>query len=695
MASRICADVGGTFTDLVMLDDQEMIRISKSPTTPEDHAQGVLECVNLIAGEVRQPVTDVLRGCRYFGHGSTVITNAVIEGKVAKVGFLVTRGFRDILSVREAGKENPFNMREDFPKPYVPRYLTLPVTERINAEGDIEVPLDEDEAKEVLRKLIDEYRVEAIAVCLLWSIANPVHEKRIKEIAAQQWPNVTCVLSSEANPIIREYRRAVSTVIEASVRPIALKYIRSLDAKLKEREYQESLYIVTSSGAVLAAQDAVGKGISMIASGPAMAPVAAKWFSDLEGNGEGNVISIDMGGTSFDVSLVTNGEIARTRECKVGNELLGINVIDSRSIGAGGGSIAWIDPAGLIHVGPESAGAVPGPACYHRGGNRAAVTDANVVLGYIDPDYFLGGRMKIEPRLAEKAIKKDVAEPLHLGLHEAAFTVWSTVNVNMVSAIQDVTVWQGIDPREYVLVAGGGAGNCHAAALARELGMRRILVPRYGGVLSAVGGLVADVCADFSGSCFTNTNHFDYDGVNRVLEDMEHEAQAFLERVRTFSSGKSRIEFHVEARYSYQVWELPVKLRKNRVTNGQDLSDLIEDFHEAHEKVFAFKDPMQSVEFVHWSARATSELPGVKPKEQPYGGENPSGALMTQRPAYFRDLGGMTNTRIYQGNKLMYGNVIKGPAIIEETTTTIVIPPWAKATVTQWGNYAIEIEASG
>jgi len=695
MGSRICVDVGGTFTDLVMLDDRETVRISKSPTTPEDHAQGVLDCLGLVSDEVRTSARDLLERCTYFAHGSTIITNAVIEGKVAKVGFLVTRGFRDILSVREAGKDNPFNMREDFPQPYIPRYLTLPVTERISAEGKIKIPMDEDEVKQALEKLIGEYRVEAVAVCFLWSIMNPVHETRVREIAAREWPDVICVLSSEVNPIIREYRRASSTAIEASVRPLTQRYVSGVDSKLKRDGYEETLYIVTSSGSVLAAEDAVQKGISMIGSGPSMAPVAANWFSDMEGNTGGNVICVDMGGTSFDVSLVTKGEIARTRETRVGSELLGISVIDSRSIGAGGGSIASVDPAGLIHVGPESSGAVPGPACYNRGGDKATVTDANVLLGYIDPDYFLGGRMTIDVGLAEEAVRKDVAAPLHLDLHEAAFTIWSTVNVNMVSAMQDVTVWQGIDPREYVLVAGGGAGNCHAVALARELGMKRILVPRYGGVLSAVGGLVADVCADFSGSCFTSTNHFNDTGVNSVLEDLENQAQAFLAKLGSSSLARHRIEFYVEARYGYQVWELPVKLRSNRIADKQALSQLIDDFHEAHEKVFAIKDPKQFVEFINWSARAIAEMPRVKLEEQPYGGSDSSAALMAERPAYFRDLGGMTNTCVYQGNKLVHGNFIEGPAVIEETTTTVVIPPGATATVTKWGNYSIDIQTDG
>jgi len=689
MAVRIAVDVGGTFTDLALVDQDRNILIAKSPTTPADHAQGVLSCIDLVAEQVGRPAAEVMGQCTYFAHGSTIVTNAVIEGKVAKVGLLVTEGFRDILTCREGGKKDPYLMHEDFPPAYVPRYLTRPVAERMNAEGGVERPLDEGRAEEELRLLIETYRVEAVAVCLLWSIANPAHELKVREIVERRWPGVTCVLSSETNPIIREYRRAVTTAIEASIRNLARRYVQSTNDQLKARNYKETLYIITSAGSVLSADDAVNKSISMIASGPSMAPVAARWFSQVEGDGRGNVIAVDMGGTSFDVSMVKEGEIARTRETKIGPELMGLSTIDARSIGAGGGSIAWIDPAGLIHVGPESAGAVPGPACYRLGGRRATVTDANVILGYIDPDYFLGGRMAIDPGPAAEAVARDVARPLKLDLQEAAFTVWSTTNVNMVAAIQDVTIWQGIDPREYILVSGGGAGNCHAVALAREMGMKRILVPKYGGVLSAVGGLVADVCADFSGSCFTSTDRFNFEGVRELLARLEGQAQQFIDGLAA-PPESTEIEFIVEARYPYQVWELPVRLRQSRVESARDLEVLVEDFHAEHEKVFAIKEPPGSpIECVNWSARAVARMPKLRLKELPEAGPDPGAALISTRPAYFRDRGGMVETKIYRGDLLGCGNVIDGPAIIEETTTTIVIPPRARAVVSRWGNYNI------
>jgi len=693
MAMRIAVDVGGTFTDLILIDEKHRLRIAKSPTTTENHADGVRNCIDLVAEDLQVNLRALLEKCEYFAHGSTVITNAVIQGNISKVGLLVTKGFRDILTTREGGKRDPYNMHEDYPKPYVPRYLTLPIAERINAEGGIEVPLEEEDAERALSRLIEDYKIEVLAVCFLWSIVNPVHENRIKEIVEERWPGFPCILSSETNPIIREYRRTASTVIEASVRPLAKDYISRVDSALKEDGYRGTLYIINSSGSVLTAADAMTRSSSMIASGPAMAPVAAKWVAELEGDETGNVISIDMGGTSLDVSVIKQGEIAQTRETKVGHELLGIKTIDSRSIGAGGGSIAWIDPAGMIRLGPQSAGAVPGPACYDRGGDKATVTDANVVLHYIDPDYFLGGRMKIKPHLAEEAILRSVGKPLGLDLQEAAFTVWSTVNVNMVSAIQDVTIWQGLDPREYVLVCGGGAANCHGVALARELGIRKLLVPKFGGVLSAVGGLVADVVAEFSGSCFTSTDRFNFQGVNDLLGRLEEKAHSFLSNLSE-ASENTEIQMFVEARYPYQVWELPVRLRNSRINNDQDLMELSEDFHREHEKVFAIKESSDApVECVHWSARAIARNPKLVLQEQEYAGNDPSAGMMGERTAYFRELEGMVNTKIFRGQKLAFGHIIQGPAVIEEPTTTVVVPPGSKCTVTKWGNYFIETRA--
>jgi N-methylhydantoinase A len=364
---------------------------------------------------------------------------------------------------------------------------------------------------------------------------------------------------------------------------------------------------------------------------------------------------------------------------------------DVRSIGAGGGSIAWLDPGKLVHVGPLSAGAVPGPACYMQGGKEPTVTDANIVLGYLDPDYFLGGRMRINPQLSEQVIKEKIAIPLGLEVMEAAYTVWSTINHNMVAAIEDVTVWQGVDPREYLLVGGGGAAGLHIVPIAQELKIRKVIVPKLSGVLSAFGGLMADMTMDFHVSHFTDSKMFDYEGVNKQLNTLEQQAREFLSRIGTAAEG-TNIEFFAEARYAYQVWELNIPLRSSQIGDKRVLDQLVEDFHNVHEKVFGVKEPGQMIEFVSWGARAIAKVPKVKVKEQPYGSGDPKDAFVGNRETYFRGLGGLVRTPVYRGDKLSGGVRINSPAIIEEPTSTFVVFPGSTVTVSKWGNYLIELQ---
>jgi len=694
MSFQVCTDIGGTFTDLAIIDEEGKIGVFKTPTTPLNYIEGVLNTLKLVSEYYKIPVKKVLEKCSsanggIFSHGSTLSTNAIIEGKTAKTGLICTRGFRDILTIREGGKEDPYNWDVDYPPPYVPRYLTLPVTERVNSEGGVEIPLNEEEVRQAIRQF-KKWNVQAIAVCLLWCITNPAHELRIGEIVKEEWPEIPYTLSHQLNPVIREYRRTSSAVINASLGPLISKYVFDLDGSLKKEGYLGELSLLTSTGGVMSVKELREKPIYSVDCGPAMAPVAGKAFAARE-LGKDNVITIDMGGTSFDVSCVTQGEISISREAKIDSHILGINKVDSRSIGAGGGSIAWVDSGGLLRVGPRSAGAVPGPACYGRSGKDATVTDANVVLGYIDPHYFLGGAMKLNRRLAEEAIQKNVGNPLNLELTEAAFSIWNTVNINMVTAIRDITIWQGIDPREYLLVSGGGAAGLHFIPIMRELEMKQALVPKVAGAISAVGGLFADLSTEYSASHYTQSNRFDYEGVNKELENLEKQGVAFLERAGVALKNR-RVEFYVEAHYPYQIWELSVPLRGKRIDNEKELAQLVDDFHEVHERVYAIKEPGQYVECVYWRVKATGLMPKPKIEETPLASGDLSAALVGKRKAYFKDLGGVVETPIYRGDKLKAGNVIIAPAIIEEPTTTIVILPKSQATVTKWGSYLVDLE---
>jgi N-methylhydantoinase A len=615
----------------------------------------------------------------------------MIMRRTAKIGLILTKGHRDILTFREGGKEDSFNPHVDYPEPYVPRHLTATVTERMNAEGGVEVPLDENEARQVLRQMIQGFQVEGIAVCLLWSIANPAHENRIGEMIEKEYPGLNYSLSHRVNPIIREYRRAISTAMDASLLPIVKRYVDDLNEKLRGSGYVKPLYMVTSSGALLNAEEIVKRPIYSVDSGPSMAPRAGLLYATTEGDQRKNIITVDMGGTSFDVSITTDGKIELSRETRIADETLAIMKANVKSIGAGGGSIAWVDPGKMVHVGPLSAGAVPGPACYMRGGEEPTVTDANVLLGYLAPDYFLGGRMKIDPQLSEKVIQKKVGKPLNLSLLEAAYTIWTTVNHNMVAAIGDITIWQGVDPREYLLVAGGGASGLHIVPIAQELKMKKVIVPKLSGVLSAVGGLAADMTMDFHVSHFTDSRLFDYEGVNRQLRALEEQARAFLSRTGA-ARKNTNLQFFTEARYAYQVWELNIPLRGNPTLDEEMLAQLVEDFHGFHQRVFGINEPGELIEFVNWGVQATAKMPEVKIKEQPHGSEDPACALVAKRDAYFRELGGLVKTPVYRGDQLLGGARVGGPAIIQEPTSTLVVFPGSTATVSKWGNYLIELE---
>lgn len=693
MSLRISTDIGGTFTDLIISDERGQMQIYKSPTTPVRYSEGIMGALDAAAEDLGRPVAEMLKECSTnaggrFIHGSTITTNAVLQGRVAKVGLICTRGHRDVLSIRSGGeKTNPYSVREEYRPPYVPRYLTMEVTERVNAEGGVVVPLDEDDVRCAVRKL-KEHQVEVIAVCLIWDIMNPTHEHRIGQIIEEEWPGVPYVLAADLNPCLREAWRTSSACIDASLRPIVGDYLTELDSALKVKGYQGELSILTSTGGIQTVEESLAKPIYTIDCGPAMAPVAGQVFGRLECQ-TGNVLVMDMGGTSFDISSVINGEVAVTREARVNGYDLGIAKVDSRSIGAGGGSIAWVDQGGLCHVGPQSAQAVPGPACYGQGGMEPTVTDANLILGYLDPEYYLGGRMKLYSEFARKAITEKIARPLGLSLEDAAFTIISAVNVNMITAIEELTIWQGIDPREYLFVGGGAAAGLHLVPICLELGSQKVIMPKTAGGLSATGGLFGDLVGEFAAGFLAESDHFNYAEVNSRLKDLKKRGLAFLERAG-IPAERRRLEFFCEARYPYQIWELPVPLRGESLAGEEDLNLLVEDFHQVHERVFAVREETH-IECIHWRLRAVGQIdkPSLTPLD--LHGPDPSSAEIGRRNIYINPQSGWNEAVIYLGEKLKPGNRITAPSIIQEKTTTLNVLPGSRVEVTPYGNYLIEL----
>ena len=458
----LAADTGGTFTDLVVNSAGGAARLYKRPTTPADPVIGLFDTLGAAAADMDSTVTDLLQRSDLFVFGTTLATNAIVTSSTARTALLVTEGHPDILLLREGGgRRTLFDYSQEYPEPYIPRALTFEIRERLSAAGKALTALDEQRVLDVIARL-RESEVEAVAVCLLWSMINDEHEVRIGELLERELPGVLYTLSSRLNPSVREYRRASSTAIDASLKPLMSRFFRHLEEELRSNGFEGRLLIMTSSGGVLDAGHVAETPIHSIGSGPAGAPVAGRHFAALDGGGMTAIVT-DAGGTTFDVSLLRDGEIPTTRETMVGDQkagyITGFPSVDVRSVGAGGGSIAWVDSGGMLHVGPMSAGADPGPASYKRGGDRPTVTDACLALGYLDPQYFLGGEIEVAVEPAVDVIRRQVAEPLGLDLNEAASAILTLATERMVTAIEEITLNKGIDPRQGLLIGGGGGGG--------------------------------------------------------------------------------------------------------------------------------------------------------------------------------------------------------------------------------------------
>lgn len=669
---RFAVDTGGTFTDLVIEDEGGRLSIHKSATTPSDPVQGILDVFDVAAQARGISTQELLASGSHLIHGTTRGLNAVLTGATARTAFLTTAGHPDILVFREGGRTDIFDLSRPYPEPYVPRSLTFEIPERVGPEGEIVRPLDEIATLDVI-KTLGERGVEAVAVCFLWSIMNPVHELRVGKLLEQHLPGIPVTLSHRLNPCLREFRRATSACIDASLKPVMSSYIGGLRLRLTQAGFTGRVLIVTSAGGALDADDVAAAPIHSLNSGPAMAPVAGQYFAELDTRSPMAIVA-DTGGTSYDVSVVRRGRIPWTRETWLGEQyfgqMTGFPSIDVRSIGAGGGSIAWVDAGGLLHVGPASAGADPGPACYGRGGSRPTLTDACVVLGIIDPNYFLGGRIRLNRDAAVNAVRVHVGASLGLDDNQAAAAILKLATERMVRAIEGITIHKGIDPRQAALVGGGGAAGLNVVAIARRLACPEIIIPALGPALSAAGALISELTQTFELVAQTTDVSFDYERVNRVLDELEARCHAFIDGPGA-GAIDSGIEFSVEARYPHQVWELEVPMHANRIRGVQDLRKLCSDFHVVHRDVFAIADENSHVEFVSWHARARCRLrEPARPEVQSANSGGPEG----RRQIFLPDHGPMS-VDIWRIDSLPLSSPIPGPAILESETTTVVIEP--------------------
>lgn len=690
---RLACDTGGTFTDLIVEDNSGSLAMFKASTTPHDPVLGVIDAVKLAAEASGQNLADYLASVDTFIHGTTHAINAVITGNTARTAFLTTEGHPDVLVLREGGRQEPFNFTIKYPEPYIPKALTFEVPERIDVDGNIVKPLDEDAVVTICQQMMEK-DVEAIAVCLIWSVANAVHERRIGELIKEHCPGVAFTLSHALNPTIREFRRASSAAIDASLKPLMGSYLGSLSSRLKDAGFNGRLLVLTSQGGMIDADEIANSPIRAINSGPSLAPIAGRYFGQNALPGS-DIIVADTGGTTYDVSLVRGGQIPLTRDAWIGapfqGHMTGFPSVDVQSVGSGGGSIAHVDAGGLLRVGPQSAGAMPGPVCYGRGGTEPTLSDACVVLGFVDPDYFLGGTMKLDKEAARKAIKNKISDRLDMTVEEAAASIVTLATENMVQAIADITVNQGIDPQKAVLIGGGGAAGLNSIFIARRLSIPRLVIPEVGAALSAAGALMSELAADYRAVEYMTTADFDIDKANGILNRLKEKADAFLKEVGT-GTFDPKIQFSVEARYEQQVWEIEVPLPFDQFTNDADINRLTEAMHEAHERIFAFRDERSSVEIIGWSVRASCRV------HERIIGRMKSETEEVERPGtreVWFPVSGAAEADIWPFSKLEIGKKYNGPAMVESQFSTVVVDPESIFWRLEDGSLVIDTQMEG
>jgi N-methylhydantoinase A len=682
MSVRIGVDIGGTFTDLFLFDDlSRSTHIVKVPSVPASPEKAIVTGVQRVLKETRHRPEDI----GFFIHGTTIATNAIIEYKGARVALLVTEGFRDLLYIVRQERPKLYDYFTQHPPPLVLRRRTYEIKERMLHGGQVKTPLDEEATREVLCRIKHSGDVDIIAVCLLHSYANPIHERRIGELIREEIPGMRVSLSSDVLPEIKEYERAITTVVNAYVLPIVTDYLLRLDQELRRINVRSDLYIMQSNGGVMTAATATQKSVHTILSGPAAGAIAAMWIGRKAGFE--NLISIDMGGTSADVSLTHDGKLSYAKESLVSGHTIKVPTIDINAVGAGGGSIAWVDQGGALQVGPASAGADPGPACYGRGGQEPTVTDANLVLGRLSPDYFLGGEMKLDVEAARRAIYDRVARPLGLDLEQAADGIIKIVCATMVRGIRRVSVERGHDPRDFTLFPFGGGGPLHGVILAQELSIPRVLIPSVAGVGSALGCVLADFRHDYGQTVLGPFMRFVPDDLERLFKQQEQRA---LDQMQREGLDPSRILLvrSLDLRFVGQGFELEITAPGARLGRAE-MMEIDRQYRSLYLTTYGYTTE-DATELVSLRLTAIGTLPAVDLSTQPVNGTTPRTAFKGSRPVFFNN--GFRETPIYDEYKVEFGASILGPAIIERRDSTTVVFPSQTAWKDQHGNTIVALK---
>lgn len=685
MAYRIGIDVGGTFTDFLLVGEKGARRIHKLLSTPDDPSEAVMAgFADLAAAEGLAPDA-FLSDVTTIVHGTTVTTNAVLTGRIATTGLLATRGFRDALEMRRGIREELYNNKYHPPPPPVPRWRRLPVRGRIDHEGAEVAPLDPDDVAGAAAALT-EAGCEAVAICFMHAYANGAHEAAAAEQLRELMPGAYLSVSSEILPQVRFYERTSTTVLNAGVGPILRRYLMALTEKLANTKFSGTLLIMQSNGGIAAPAQAMARPAATLLSGPAAGPVAGLAAASVHGSRD--FITIDMGGTSFEASLVQGGAPAITTSATVNGYAMALPSLDIKTIGAGGGSIAWIDSGGLLRMGPDSAGAKPGPVCYGHGGERPTCSDANLLLGYLSADYFAGGALSLDSEAARDAVVAHVATPLGLSVTEAAAGMYRVMNVNMASAIREISIERGHDPRDFPLVCAGGAGAIHAVQIARELGIRRIIVPREASILCAAGMLETDLKHDYVRSYATA---FTADGIEQsrlltLLQEMEAAANDTLE-AEGVPVERRRFRYALDLRYAGQYHEVRVEEVPETDIREMNLDALKGLFHGLHNRLYGYDLRAEEtlVELVNLRLTAIGGTGALPRGEEDPAGPDASHALKGRREVWQVEAGAFAETPVYDGDAIRSGNRLAGPAIIESAVTTIVVPDGVSVDVDRQG----------
>jgi N-methylhydantoinase A len=690
---RISVDCGGTFTDGILLSDTHEIWVAKADSTPADPKVGVVDCISRLAAQLGLALPDLLAATKTIVLGTTLATNIVATRTGAKTGAVTTKGYRDRLSFlhvaksdlggdRKATAAELFSFRSEFPQPLAPRHLVTEVDERLNFKGEVLTALRDEDVRQAVAYL-KRKGVEAIAVNLLFSHLNPTHELRVEEIIKEEYPEAHIALSSRVLPTVGEVGRWSTTMFSAYVAPKITGFVKGISALLAADGFAGALAFMQSNGGVATGEVVCENPAALLVSGPAAGP--ALGVSLGQTLGVSDLVTADMGGTSFDISIIPDGQVNVSLKKIIDGKKYALPTVDVNAVGAGGGSIASIDMSGRLQVGPASAGAVPGPACYGLGGTEPTVTDANLVLGYLNPDYFLGGDRPLRKELAEAAIKDKVAEPLGLSVPEAAVAIHDVVNAKMAGAIDVMFSQRGCDPRDFTLIAAGGAAPVHVARLTRETGMKHFISPRVAPVFCAFGMMYADLKHNYTRPYSAQAGSADLGHINRLYGEMEAEARSTLER-EGVAHADVRIERSMDIHYYGQVREQNAAVLDGPVT-AETLAVTVDRFHDKHRRVIGYSEPGYPTVIVRLHLAGIARIVPPRPRKIPPGNGDLVAALKGGRLAYFSEAGGFTEVPVYDGDRFGAGDVVTGPCIIEERMTTLVLPPDETVTVDSDGSY--------